>query len=169
MQTNSDALTRFRSAYWQAVRNLDPVRLRQWEQSRITLPQLRLLQEIRRQPGITTGELARILGITVSTTSGQVIKLVDKGLIARTTAAADRRQLPLDLAPGGRTLTGELTEVGHPLLDRIAARLGPDLAGVTAALERLGQVGTTVPDDMTACSSTWDAQASAEAIAGGTR
>lgn len=145
MRPDTDPLTRFRSAYWRAVCNLDPVRLRQWEQYRITLPQLRLLLEIRRNPGITTGELARILGITVSTTSGQVIKLVDKGLIIRTTATDDRRQLPLHLTADGLALTGELTEVGRPLLARIAENLGPDLDRVTETLERLGRAGAPGP------------------------
>ncbi len=143
---DTDALTRFRSAYWQAVRALDTVRLRQWEQSRITLPQLRVLSQVRRTPGITTAELARVLGITVSTTSGQVIKLVDKGLIARTTAIDDRRQEPLYLTPAGRVLTGELNELGRPLLSRVASELGEDLEPVTAALERLAQAATAILD-----------------------
>src|SRR5438552_14562048 len=88
--------TRFRDAYWQAVRDSDTIRLRQWEQWHVTLPQLRVLHQIRRTPDITTGDLARLLGITVSTTSGLVIKLADRGLIARC-SAADRRQIPLRL------------------------------------------------------------------------
>jgi DNA-binding MarR family transcriptional regulator len=130
---------RFRRAHWQAVRETDIVRLRMWEQSRLTLPQLRVLYQIRRTPGITTRELSHTLGITVSTTSGLVTKLVDRGLIERTRSQDDRRQAPLRLTETGTTVVGELAEAGRPLLERVAAHLGDDLGPVTEALERLAE------------------------------
>jgi DNA-binding MarR family transcriptional regulator len=137
-------LARFRRAYWQAVRELDAVRLRHWEQHRLTLPQLRVLYQVRRTPGITIGELAPLLGVTVSTTSGLVAKLVDRGLLARTTAPADRRQIPLRLTEAGATLTGELSLPARAYLARVAGRLGDELAAVTAALETLGAAAHAV-------------------------
>ncbi len=128
---------RFRAAYWRAVRALDTVRLRQWEQSHLTLPQLRVLHQVRRTPGITTGELARLLGVTVSTTSGLVIKLVDRGLIERTTDVHDRRHTPLYLTAAGQEQVGELAEAGREFLERVANVLDRDLWGITMALERL--------------------------------
>jgi DNA-binding MarR family transcriptional regulator len=151
-----DAARRFARAYWRAFRELDGVRLRHWERHRVTLPQLRVLHHIRRTPGVTTGELAAALGITVSTTSGLVIKLADRGLITRTTGVDDRRQAPLRLTPEGEELAGELSGVGHIFTRQVAASLGDDLATVTAALERLvvaaAEVSTTlhaveVPED----------------------
>ena len=130
-------LARFRRAYWQAFRELDTVRMRQWERSRLTLPQLRVLHRIRRVPGITTGELATMLGLTVSTVSGLVIKLTDRGLVERTTAADDRRQGPLRLTTAGEAISGEFSEESNIYLARIAAELGPDLGAITAALERM--------------------------------
>ena len=132
-----EAMRRFSRAYWRAFRELDGVRLRHWERYRVTLPQLRVLHQIRRTPGVTTGELATALGITVSTTSGLVIKLADRGLVARTTGADDRRQAPLRLTPEGEELAGELSGVGQQFTRAVAASLGDDLATVTAALERL--------------------------------
>jgi MarR family transcriptional regulator, organic hydroperoxide resistance regulator len=132
-----DLVRRFRRAYRQALYDLDVARLRQWEQSRVTLPQLRVLYQVRRAPGITTRDLARALGITVSTTSGLVIKLVDRGLVARTTAPDDRRQAPLLLTPEGAALIGEFAEDERSFIGRVAARLADDLAPVTAALEQL--------------------------------
>ncbi|MHB8578022.1 MAG: MarR family winged helix-turn-helix transcriptional regulator [Dehalococcoidia bacterium] len=141
---DSARLTRFRGAYWQAMRDLDVLRLRQWEQSRVTLPQLRVLYQVRRTPGITTGELARLLGITVSTTSGLVIKLVDRGLIARTTAADDRRQAPLSLTDEGQDLVGELADSGRAFLNRVAAGLGDNLDQVTTAIEQVVAASASV-------------------------
>jgi DNA-binding MarR family transcriptional regulator len=132
-----DDLIRFRRAYRHLIHELDIARLQQWEQSRVTLPQLRVLHQIRRAPGVTTGELARALAVTVSTMSGLVIKLVDRGLVARTTTPTDRRQAPLYLTEAGAQLVGELSDADRAFLAGLAGRLGSDLDSVTATLERL--------------------------------
>ena len=132
---------RFRQAFWRAFREADSIRLRQWERSSVTLPQLRVLYHLRRHPGSTTGELARRLGITVSTTSGLVIKLVDRGLITRGSLADDRRQAPLRLSDEGAGLLGELSDEARTFLGSVADRLGDDLDTVTLALERLAEAG----------------------------
>ncbi len=128
---------RFRQAFWRAFREADALRLRQWERSNVTLPQLRVLYQLRRYPGATTGELARRLGITVSTTSGLVIKLVDRGLVTRGSLADDRRQAPLSLSEAGTALLGELSEEVRGFMGGVVERLGDDLGPVTAALEQL--------------------------------
>ncbi len=145
---------RFGRAYWRAFRELDSVRLRNWERHRLTLPQLRVLYQIRRVPGVTTGELAAALGITVSTTSGLVIKLTERGLVERTTDADDRRQAPLTLTQEGHALSGELSEYGRLFTMQVARLLGDDLGEITAALERL----TTVANE----AATWNQQHPAE-------
>jgi DNA-binding MarR family transcriptional regulator len=144
MGMDAETFDRFRRAYWRVARQLDTVRLRQWEQSQVTLPQLRVLFQVRRTPGITTGELSRTLGITVSTTSGLVIKLVERGLIARQRTAEDRRQAPLFLTDAAASLVGELSDVGRPFLRDVAESLGDDLGSVAAALERLAAAGESV-------------------------
>jgi DNA-binding MarR family transcriptional regulator len=141
---------RFRAAYWQAVRDVDVVRLRQWEQWHVTLPQLRVLYQVRRTPGITTGDLARLLGITVSTTSGLVGKLADRGLVERCTTPGDRRQIPLRLSPEGEALVGELRGPSVAFLDGVMRELGEALPAVTAALERLAQATAATRDALPA-------------------
>ncbi|OFW64234.1 MAG: hypothetical protein A2Y74_01940 [Actinobacteria bacterium RBG_13_63_9] len=131
------ASERFCAAYWQALRDVETLRLHQWEQSQLTLPQLRVLFQVRRCPGITTGHLARGMGITMSTTSGLVAKLVHAGLVIRGSSEEDRRQIPLELTEAGRRLAGELAEVTRPFLDSLVDELGPDLEQVVAALEAL--------------------------------
>jgi MarR family transcriptional regulator, organic hydroperoxide resistance regulator len=139
----SDALSsRFRQAFWRAFREADSIRLRQWERSHVTLPQLRVLYHLRRHPESTTGELARRLGITVSTTSGLVIKLVDRGLVMRGSLADDRRQAPLRLSDDGAALLGELSEDGRAHLSDVADRLGDDLEPVIQALELLAEAAS---------------------------
>jgi DNA-binding MarR family transcriptional regulator len=134
-----DRSLRFRRAFWAALRELDNLRLQMWERSHLTLPQLRVLFQVRNTPGITTAELARGLGTTVSTASGLVIKLEERGLVARSQAPDDRRREPLALTPEGTMLVGGLSDTTRPFLEATAHRLGADLPAVTTALERLAE------------------------------
>ena len=137
-------LDRFREAYWKALHELNAVRLRQWEQSRLTLPQLRVLFQVLRSPGIATGQLAPLLGITVSTTSGLVAKLVSQSLIARGHADADRRQIPLEITQEGRVLAGELAGSSRLFMQKVAEQLGGELGRVVDALVLLSQTAARV-------------------------
>ncbi len=139
----------FRDAYWRAVRELDTVRLLQWERYNLTLPQLRIIFQLQRTPGMTTGQLSRTMGITVSTTSGLVAKLVDAGLVLRGQGAEDRRQIPLGLTDAGRAQAGELAGFAQPFVDRLAVALGDDLERVTAALVRLAEAAADIRQDGT--------------------
>jgi DNA-binding MarR family transcriptional regulator len=130
-----ESALRFRRAYWAALRELDNLRLQMWERSNLTLPQLRVLFQVRNTPGITTAELARTLGTTVSTASGLVIKLEERGLIARHQAPDDRRREPLSLTPGGVVLVGGLSDTTRPFLEGIARRLGDGIDDASAVLE----------------------------------
>ncbi len=134
--------SRFRRAFWRAFLEADTIRLRQWERSQVTLPQLRVLYQVRRRPGTTTGELARRLGITVSTTSGLVIKLVDRGLVTRGSLADDRRQAPLRLSEAGAALLGELSDEMRAYMGEVATRLGGNLDSVTRMLETLAEAAS---------------------------
>ena len=139
--------SRFRRAFWRAFLVADSIRLRQWERSHVTLPQLRVLYHLRRHPGATTGELARKLGITVSTTSGLVIKLVDRELVTRGSLADDRRQAPLRLTEAGTALLGELSDEMRGYMGEVAARLGADLEAITQALDVLAEAASIDRDE----------------------
>ena len=85
---------------------------------------------------------AKRLGITVSTTSGLVIKLVDRGLVTRGSLADDRRQAPLSLTEAGLALLGELSDEMHTYMSEVTARLGTDLDAITQALEILAEAAS---------------------------
>lgn len=61
-----------------------------------------MLVLIGRNPGISQGELARVLGVEGSTMVQAIARLVGLGLIARTRAEEDRRRFALRLTPKGR-------------------------------------------------------------------
>ena len=141
-----DALERFSDNYWRSVRELDILRLRQWELHHLTLPQLRILFNVAKAPGITANELAGLLGVTGSTTSGLVAKVVERGLVKKHVAEDDRRQMPLELTESGRQLTEEVAEAGRQLMEQTAVLLGTDLDTVTAALGMLADAAARARD-----------------------
>jgi DNA-binding MarR family transcriptional regulator len=135
---------RFREAYWRAMYDLDNLRLQHWEHSQVTLPQLRVLFQVSRSPGITTGQLAQFLSVTVSTTSGLVAKLVAAGLVARGHSLSDRRQIPLEPTDAGLALASELSGFTRSYVESLAHELGPGLEDVIASLESLAEAGRRV-------------------------
>jgi DNA-binding MarR family transcriptional regulator len=67
----------------------------------ISVVQLRALTVLRGLGTASLGELAEGMGVTVSTTSRLVDRLVAAGLVRREPSPANRRQLALRVAPGG--------------------------------------------------------------------
>src|SRR5579883_2371449 len=106
--TDDELLSRFRTAYWAVVHNLDVLRLQVWEERGLTLPQLRILFHVRAHPGTTTNALATRLGLSVPTVSGLVDKLARAGLLARGRLADDRRVIPLRLTEDGQAVVSEI-------------------------------------------------------------
>lgn len=135
---------RFRRAYWQVAGELELERLGEWERSQLTLPQLRVLFRIRRSPGLTVGELAAALGVTLSTASGLVGKLADRGLLAREAGGSDRRQVSLSLTTAGARLAGDLAGSWRPFVRDVVEQLGDRLGEVTTALEYLAATSRAV-------------------------
>jgi DNA-binding MarR family transcriptional regulator len=71
---------------------------------RVSVTQLRALTVLREREGTRLADLARDLGITVSTASRLVDRLVAAGLAERRRSATTRRELALGPAPAGREL-----------------------------------------------------------------
>lgn len=137
MSMDDDLERRFRVAYWDVVHYVDRQRLRTWEDRGLTLPQLRILFQLRAQPGITTNALARQLGLSTPTVSGLVDKLVRASLVERGQRAEDRRVIPLMLTEEGASTVGEIREGNRALLTALSSQLGPELKHVTESLEQL--------------------------------
>jgi DNA-binding MarR family transcriptional regulator len=81
----------------------------------VSVVQLRALTVLGRLGTATLGDLARGMGVTVSTTSRLVDRLVAAGLVVRETAPHSRRALALRVAPAGRALLDRYDD------DRLAA------------------------------------------------
>jgi DNA-binding MarR family transcriptional regulator len=73
--------------------------------------QIRALGFLSRNKEQTVGELADAMGVTISTASGLVDKLVDNGLVERSTNPDDRRQVLIRLAPSAIEMNAQIKEI----------------------------------------------------------
>lgn len=90
----------------------------------ITRREWRLLAVLAGRPALNSSQLAQHAYLDAARTSRAIGSLVEKGLILRTHAPGDRRQVVLRLTPAGDALYDEL----FPLVERINAQLLEALA-----------------------------------------
>lgn len=76
-----------------------------------TPAQIRALGFLSRNHTQTIGELAEAMGVTISTASGLVDKLVEEDLVERSTNPDDRRQVLIRLAPAALEIQTELRAI----------------------------------------------------------
>jgi DNA-binding MarR family transcriptional regulator len=76
-----------------------------------TPAQIRALGFLSRTRTQTVGELAEAMGVTISTASGLVDKLVDEELVERSANPDDRRQVLIRLAPAAAEIQIELRAI----------------------------------------------------------
>ncbi len=89
----------------EVVRKLFNTRLYSGSAWELSVPQLRAMAMVANNEDCTMGELARSLGIGMSTATGLIDRLVQHGLVTRDSAPGDRRVVCLHLtAAGSRAL-----------------------------------------------------------------
>lgn len=111
----------------------------------LTVPQLRALLYVRRNPGTGLTPLAEHLGMTAPGASGMVDRLVRTGLVDRITDPDERRRIQLRLTPDGIELVGRAHLLVRSRLSADLAHLSPaELGRLAAALEVLAGLA---PDD----------------------
>ena len=70
----------------------------------LTLPQLMTMQTLRLSTQITTGDLAKAIGLTQATVTSILDRLEKKGLVCRERGAEDKRKVWISLTPAGLEL-----------------------------------------------------------------
>lgn len=89
----------------------------------VTMSQAKVLYLIAASEGMRMSELAVRLGVSISTTSGLVDRLVDHGLLARHDDPADRRQVVVTITPTGKADLERFRELNAAQMRRLLARL----------------------------------------------
>ena len=118
-----------------------------WFTVELTMPQLRALFALRRHGDSRMGIVANQLGTSLSTATGVIDRLVERGLVERWQDPADRRSNVCRLTPEGvdlaeRLLTLRRREWGerlNGLTDEEAREAQRGLTILLEGLERLGQ------------------------------
>jgi DNA-binding MarR family transcriptional regulator len=104
----------------------------------VTMSQAKVLYLAATSGGMHMSELATRLGVSISTTSGLVERLVEHGLLARHDDPADRRQVVVTITLTGRADLERFRELNAAQLRRLLDRLrDPELDVVERATDLL--------------------------------
>jgi DNA-binding MarR family transcriptional regulator len=112
----------------------------------ITGPQRLALRILGRFPGLSAGDLARVLHLHPSTLTGILDRLAAKGVLARRTDPDDRRRAVLELSAAGHRLDVEATGTIESIVKQVLA--GRSEREVRAAREVLGALAAGLADDL---------------------
>jgi len=104
----------------------------------LSVVQFRYLELVARKPGITPGELARIMAVTKPTVANVLEALVRKGLVAKRRSEDDGRIAFLFLTANAQ----EIVDYRRSMYARMAKKIGSALGGSERAeLARLMEKG----------------------------
>ncbi len=92
----------------------------------ITVPQLRTLTFLSRNPGASLSDVAEHIGLTLPTVSKMIDRLEAQRMIARQDCADDRRRVQLSLTKTGQLVLSRAAAATQERLARLLAVLGPD-------------------------------------------
>lgn len=113
----------------------------------ITLPQYRALIVLAGRGPVRPVDLAGALASTSSTVTRLCDRLVDKGLISRERAGADRRAVELALTAAGRDLLDAVTAARRAEIAAILREVpASERRGIVTALRTFGEAAGEVPD-----------------------
>lgn len=107
----------------------------------LSVPQFRTLAYLDRRPGVSLGDVADHIGLTLSSLSKIVDDLVGRGLVTRAAAPNDRRYVTLTLTQAGVAMLGTMRRATQADLAVILDQLSEeDQAAVSQAMRALRRV-----------------------------
>jgi DNA-binding MarR family transcriptional regulator len=114
--------------------------------SHLTLSQLKILMLLFRHGTLTGGELARLLGVGLATSSGMIDRLVVQDLVTRSEDLHDRRVRRIGLTKTGSRLIGSIVDAGQERMRTLLSRLSAEeLEIVSQATTLLVKAASAVP------------------------
>jgi DNA-binding MarR family transcriptional regulator len=91
----------------------------------VTMSQAKILMLLANEREVQMSDLVRRLGISLSTMSGHVDRLVEQGLVVRRDDPADRRHVLVAATPAGHELVERFHELNAAQLRRLLDRMTP--------------------------------------------
>jgi DNA-binding MarR family transcriptional regulator len=155
MQTNEDGVAvatgdteRVLDGYRQLIQIISAARTPELPDSSVTMAQMRVLMLLATRAETRMSELAGALGVSLSTASGLVDRLVESHLVGRHTDDADRRQVLVSLTPDGAAFLDHFQELGLAHLRELLAHLSPtDVAAVRRSVDVLIAAALELPKE----------------------
>ncbi|NMG11600.1 MarR family transcriptional regulator [Brasilonema sp. UFV-L1] len=92
----------------------------------LSIPQLRSLAFLKRNPGASLSEVAEHLGVTCATASTTIERLVQRNLVQRTDNPQERRRVVLNLTQEGKLLLEQSQEKTRAHIADILESLTPE-------------------------------------------
>lgn len=92
----------------------------------LTIQQLRVLDHLVKQPGLSGQELGGLLGVSAPTASGLIERLVEKGLVSRSDDVDDRRIRRLRPTEAGQDVMRQLDSMFERSLGVVLGELSTD-------------------------------------------
>ncbi len=113
----------------------------------VTMSQAKVLYLVQATPGLRMSDLSARLGVSLSTVSGVVDRLVDQGLLTRRDDPADRRHVVLRITDAGSIQLQLFRELNAGQVRTLLARIdAADLAVVERALHVLAAAARRASD-----------------------
>jgi DNA-binding MarR family transcriptional regulator len=104
----------------------------------LTVPQVRVLRYVNREPDCRLRDLAEHLYISAPSASALMNRLARQGLLRVEVPAEDRRRVRLSLTAAGQAMLARATELNQAALRARLQGLQPqELAAIDGALQRL--------------------------------
>jgi DNA-binding MarR family transcriptional regulator len=91
----------------------------------VTGRQRLIVQVVNEFPGISAGELARVLHLDPSTLTGVLQQMAQRGLLLLQSDAKDRRRLRIQLTPKGRRMSHMAVGTVEAAVSRTLSRVAP--------------------------------------------
>lgn len=121
----------------------------------MTMAQAKVLYLVQAAGRIRMSELAARLGVTVSTASGAVDRLVEAGLLGRADDPADRRQVVITMTRAGTETLDRMRELNSHQMQLLLGEIAPSdlptveraIGIIAAAAARIAERATPHPTD----------------------
>ena len=136
------------AGYTQLVELLSASRTPEFPDPHVTMAQMRVLMVLAAVGESRMSDLAQHVGISPSTLSSLVDRLVEGGLATRLDDPRDRRSVVVRLAPAGSRMLDQFSELGTDALRALLEQLdAKDIVTVNKAIELLVAAARRLSED----------------------
>jgi DNA-binding MarR family transcriptional regulator len=143
--TRASAIDEVIAGYEQLMQRLSEGHAPDFLEIDITMPQAKVLYLLGAVGDLHMSELVARLGVSLSTVSGLVDRIVDHGLASRRDDPADRRQVVVGLTPSGRDFINRFRELNARQMRALASVLDDgEVELVRQAMAALGRAAARV-------------------------